>query len=258
MSDVVVLVPTRRDQEEDVHLDHVLHGLLGQTLLPARVVIRDEGRVGAFGIRAVRQFADLLARRGIEVDYRRVGPPAGVAAARRDLVAWSGDSPLVCFVDDDVALAPDALAQLAAVLRADPSAAMAQGQKIEVDERRTYWNDINQLHGEPACGEPFRVWFADAALLLLRRWALDAVDWDVVTRYRVDGLGGEDVAMSLMIADRHPVYAVPAAVGWHLSPAQERWRWEAASDVLQIELLRDHVSPETLRRALPHLGEHLP
>ena len=156
-SDVVVLVPTRRDAEEDVHLDHVLHALLVQALVPARIVIRDEGLAGAMGVRAVRQFADLLARRGVEVDYRRVGRPAGVAAARRDLVAWAGaEAEFVCFVDDDVCAAPHALAALRDLLLARPDAGFAQGQKIEADERRTYWNDINQLHGQTSPGEPFR------------------------------------------------------------------------------------------------------
>jgi glycosyltransferase involved in cell wall biosynthesis len=257
VSDVVVLVPTRRDAEEDVRLDHVLHSLLVQTSRPARVIVRDEGRVGAMELREVRQFADLLARSGVEVDYRRVVRPSGVAVARRDLVRSAGDADLVCFVDDDMCLAPDALQVLADVFAAEPDAGFAQGQKIEADERRTYWNDINQLHGEAADGAPFRAWFGDAALLMLRRGALDAVDWDVVARYAVEGLGGEDVALSLMIADRFPCWCMPAAVGWHLSPSAERWRWEAASDVLQLELLRPHVSKETLRRAMPHLAEHV-
>ena len=257
MSDVVVLIPTRRDLDDDINLDHVLHALLAQTAPPARIVIRDEGRAPAFGVRTVRHFADLLARGGTEVDYRRVAPATGVAAARRDLAAWAGPAEVVCFVDDDLCPAPDALALLSDALDRDPDTGFVQGHKIEADERRTYWNDINLLHGQPTGDEPFRVWFGDAALLMFRASALAAVDWDVVARYEVDGLGGEDVAISLMVADRHPCWAVPEAKGWHLSPAKERWRWEAASDVLQLELLRGHVSAETLRRALPHLAEQV-
>lgn len=257
MSDVVVLVPTRRDAEQDVQLDHVLHSLLVQTAPPARVVVRDEGRAGVMAVRAVRQFTDLLARAGVEVDYRRVARPSGVAVARRDLVHWAGDARRVCFVDDDVCLAPTALETLEAALDEHEDAGFAQGQKVEADERRTYWNDINQLTGAPTGDAPFRTWFGDAALLMLRRAALEVVDWDVVARYAVDGLGGEDVALSLLVADRFPCWCVPAAIGWHLSPATERWRWEAASDLLQLELLRPHVRADTLRRALPHLADQI-
>jgi GT2 family glycosyltransferase len=255
VAQIAVLIPTRSDRAEDVRLDHVLHALLFSEYSDLRVVIRDEGATGAFSVRVVRQLADLLARRGITVEYHRVGASSGVAVARRDLVEMLRDEPFACFVDDDMCLAPDALARLHAALAANPDWGFVQGQKIEADPSRTYWNDINTLTGSDPGSEPFQVWFGDGALLLVRTSALAAVAWDVVTHYRMEGLPGEDVALSVMIADRHPCYALPAALAYHLSPERERWVWEAPSDLLQLELLRPHVSADTLRRALPHLAE---
>ena len=49
----------------------------------------------------------------------------------------------------------------------------------------------------------------------------------------------------------------PQVLGWHLSPAVERWQWEPPSDALQVELLKDKVDAELLQRALPHLASSI-
>ena len=257
MAQIAVLIPTRSDRPEDVHLDHVLHSLLFSTFSDLRIVVRDEGASPAFASRTVRQFVDLLARRGVRVEYHRAAASGGVAVARRELVGALREEAYACFVDDDMCLAPGAISRLHAALDPHPDRGFVQGRKIEADPSRTYLNDINTPSGPDPGGEEFRIWFGDAALLLLRTSVLTAVPWDVVTRYRLEGLPGEDVALSLLIADRYPCYAVPAAVAYHLSPQQSRWTWEAPSDLLQLELLRPHVSTETLRRALPHLAEQI-
>jgi Glycosyl transferase family 2 len=258
MAQVAVLIPTRSERPEDIRLDHVLHGLVFTSLSDLRVVIRDEGDTGAFTSRTVRQLVDLLTRRGVAVEYHRVAATSGAAVARQELVTTLRGEPFACFLDDDMCVAPDAIGRLHEMLVSHPDWGFVQGQKIEADPARSYWNDINRLTGCDPAAEPFRVWFGDGALLMIRAPALAAVRWDVVTRYRVDGLAGEDVAMTVMIADRHPCYAVPAAVAYHLSPERGRWTWEPPSDLLQLELLRAHVSADTLRRALPHLAEFVP
>lgn len=255
---MAVLVPTRSDDRDGMRIDHVLHGLLGQTFRDFRVVIRDEGTFPAFNVRAVRQFADLLMAAGVEVQYLRVPSALGIAHARRELIERADDATLLCFVDDDMCLHPDALSTLVEVAERHPDFGFVQGSKIEADPARTYWNDINELNSiDKLDGDVRRLWFGDSALLLMRREALSAVDWDVVTRYEIDGLTGEDVALSIMLADQHPCFGAPAALGWHLSPASPRWIWEAPSDLLQLELLRPHVSADTLRRALPHLADYV-
>lgn len=255
---MAVLVPTRNDERDGVRVDHVLHGLLAQTFRDFRIVIRDEGDCGAFDVRTVRQFADLLVAAGIELQYLRAPGTAGIAHSRRELIENAHDVPLLCFVDDDMCLHPEALATLVEVAERHPDFGFVQGSKIEADPTRTYWNDINQLNSSDKLeGEVTRLWFGDSALLLMRREALQNVRWDVVTRYEVDGLTGEDVALSIMIADHHPCFGAPSALGWHLSPRTTRWIWEAPSDLLQLELLRPHVSADTLRRALPHLADYV-
>jgi hypothetical protein len=130
-----------------------------------------------------------------------------------------------------------------------------QGSKLELDPQRIYANDINVLNHPSDQRDLVPLYFGDAAFLLVRREALSRVRWDIVTRFQQEGLAGEDVAISLMIADHYPCYGVPVATGYHLSLEKPRWRWEASSDVLQMELLRGVVSDETLKLALPHLAD---
>lgn len=256
-SRVSVLIPTRNKSEQTIRCGYLLESLLLQTFRNFRVVIRDEGAASIFSNREVRQFIDLLTRAGIPVQYHRVSPPTGIAAARRELVALGRPDELLCFVDDDMCLAPDAIQQLLSVLAEYPESGFVQGQKIEADSNREYWNDINQLNGRRDHDQPFRIYFGDTALLLIRSRALEVVNWDLITHYHVEGLTGEDVALSIMIADKFPCHGAPKAIGYHLSPAQERWIWEAPSDLLQVELLRGEVRTETLRKALPHLAEYI-
>ena len=260
MESITVLVPTRSDDVQDVRLHHTLQSLLFQTLPPAQIIVRDEGTVPCVAIRQVQQFIDLLARRDITTTYHRA-QPQGVSVARKDLVGSAGQESWVCFVDDDMVLAPDALERLVDAARSSVSpetVGFVQGQKLEADANRTYVDDINALNGRRPHGDsPFRVWFGDAALLLLSPQALELIPWEIVTRYREEGLGGEDVAITLPIADVLPCYAAPEALGYHLSPEKSRWAWEVPSDLLQLELLRSHVSATTLRHALPHVAHYL-
>jgi len=92
----------------------------------------------------------------------------------------------------------------------------------------------------------------------MRVKALKSINWELITKYQVDGLGGEDVAMSLMVSQNWEGWGIPNARGWHVSPSVERWGWESHSDILQIELLRGQVDPGILRKALPHLSEFIP
>ena len=132
-----------------------------------------------------------------------------------------------------------------------------QGTKIELDASRTYHNDINRLIEHDPNQSATRIWFGDAAFLLLDRAALGRVDWELMTRFREENLPGEDVAMTLMIADREPCYGVAAAAGYHMSLSAPRWRWEVPSDLLQFEMLKPVVSAETLEKAMPHLAKYI-
>ena len=208
--------------------------------------------------RWVRLSLDLCVRMGHTPTYLRRGPSRGVAEARRSLIsAVPSKHNRVLLIDDDLLVMPGSLETLLNAAAQLGRFGFLQGTKIELDANRTYHNDINQLteHGENT--DLLRLWFGDAAFLLIDRPALNHVDWDVVTRFTEEGLPGEDVAMTLMIADHEPCFGVAAAVGYHMPLARPRWRWEVPSDLLQLELLRDVVSATTLAAALPHLTRYI-
>lgn len=252
---LAVLIPTCRDTLEDAHLDATLTALAMQSVLPRRVYVFDEGEIEMFRQNGIRMIWNLIARKGIETVYLRSISRRGVAIAREELVRSLKDESLILYLDDDIMMEPDAIANLISVLDSDPSLGFVQGQKVELDTTRVYWNDVNQLRGQEGLSEdPFSIYFGDAALLLVRREAISAIDWDIVTKYCIEGLAGEDIAMTLMIADKYPCMGVPASCGWHISPIKERWRWEPSSDLLQIEQLKKIISVETLRLAFPHLS----
>ncbi len=259
MAELTVLIPTCCDDAARLHLSHSLATLALQELPfdRVRVVVRDEGHIKAMTSDAVRLVLNLLARKGLEPVYVPATTRKGIAHARRELVErFTTSADLVLFLDDDMILEPGCIARLHQVLADHPEAGFVQGAKIELNPGRTYWNDINQVNNERG-GAPKPLDFGDAALLLLRRHALEVVRWDLVTRFSVEGLTGEDVAMTLMILDRYPGWGVPEARAWHLSPPRERWRWEPPTDLLQVQLLKEVVSKETLLRALPHLRSQI-
>ncbi len=257
MNQVAVCIPTRNDKREPGTLGFPLVCLALQTWKDFAVYIRDEGDNDAFATPYFRLILTLLANQNIRVNYWRTRQRRGAGFARQSLFSAVRDEPWVLWLDDDMIIAPDALARLVSFADSHPRAGFVQGGKIELDPLRTYHNDINQLnrvHEDPA---PIRLWFGDTACLLARAEALRQIDWSVLTRYQLDGLTGEDVSMSLMIAAKYEGWGLPDVLGWHLSPATERWLWEPPSDALQVELLKEKVDVEILRRALPHLASSI-
>jgi len=258
-NDLAILIPTCCDDSERLHLSHMLSSLAFQEISVGRkqVVVRDEGRYPAMKSEAVRLVWDLLIQKGFDVLYFRSLSRKGIGHARRELFEQHGVGfDFILYVDDDMLLEPGCIGMLIDVLMNDSQAGFAQGSKIELDPSRQYWNDINQLNKEQIC-PPVPILFGDAALLLARRCALETITWDIISRFSMEGLAGEDVAMTLMMAERYRAWGVPQARGWHLSPSRERWRWEPATDLLQIKILKEVVSSKTLKAALPHLSEKI-
>jgi hypothetical protein len=259
---LAVAIPTCSDRREDIRIGYVLEALAMQAPSPhfdsLDIYIWDEGSVPMTADRWVQLAMDLVVRRGHTPTYLRRGSSQGVAEARRNLIAAVPIThDRILLLDDDLLPMPGALTTLLDAAAQVGRFGFIQGTKIELDTTRTYHNDINQLTAQGIAAEPRALWFGDAAFLLVSRSALAHVRWDVVSRFTEKGLPGEDVAMTLMIADREPCYGSAAAAGYHLSLATPRWRWEVPSDLLQIELLRAVVTPETLQRALPHLAKYL-
>lgn len=222
------------------------------------IYIWDEGAVPMTTDRWVQLALELLVRRGHNPIYLRRGSSRGVAAARRNLIAAiAPEHERILFIDDDLIPMPGSLDALLCAAATVESFGFLQGSKVELDASRTYHNDINKLTENDVTAPLSRLWFGDAAFLLVDRSALSYVDWEIVTRFTEEGLPGEDVAMTLMIADRVSCFGAAAAIGYHMSLATPRWRWEVPSDLLQFELLKHVVSAETLERALPHLGKYV-
>lgn len=222
------------------------------------IFIRDEGDVPMSADPWVQLALDLLVRRGHRPTVLRRGPSHGVALARKELLETIPSvHERILLLDDDLLPMPGAIATLLEAATSVERFGFIQGSKIELDRRRKYENDINQLTAFEPEAKLKPLWFGDSAFLLVHRDALRHVRWDIVTRFAEENFTGEDVAISLMISDREPCFGIGSAAGYHMSLSTPRWSWEIHSDILQFELLRGVVSSETLERALPHLAKHI-
>jgi hypothetical protein len=259
---LAVAVPSCCSCSENIRIGYVLESLAFQ---PASahfdsldIYIWDEGPVPVTSDRWVRLAFDLLIQRGHTPNYIRRGPSRGVAEARRSLIS-SIPPPhdKILLIDDDLLVMPGAIDMLLDEAAKVERFGFIQGAKIELDVTRGYHNDINRLNEYDEGAGTTRLWFGDAAFLLVNRAALSHVDWELITRFSEEGLPGEDVALTLMIADHEPCFGVASATGYHMSLHKPRWRWEVPSDLLQFELLKSIVSAETLERAMPHLAKYV-
>lgn len=252
--DVVVCIPTRHDRNEVGTLPYPLMCLALQTYQDFTINIRDEGHRDAYADRQFRLVVNLLAMKGIHLNYRRTLERRGAGFARRSLFESIHNAAYILWLDDDMIIESNALSRLLEIIESDPKIGFVQGTKRELDPFRSYHNDINRVSHTIETAEPVQIWFGDSAFLLMRTEALHQIDWDIITRYQLDGLTGEDVSMSLMVAQHYQGRGAPDARGWHLSPRRERWLWEPASDALQVELLRGKVDPDIISRAIPHMA----
>jgi len=259
---LAVAIPSCCGNSEDIRIGYVLESLAFQ---PASahfdsldIYIWDEGIVPITSDRWVRLALDLLIQRGHTPNYIRRGPSHGVAAARRELISLIPPvHDRILLIDDDLLVTPGAIEFILDEAEKVEQFGFIQGAKIELDAKRGYHNDINQINKKNVGMDAIRLWFGDAAFLLINRHALSHVNWDLITRFSEEGLPGEDVALTLMIADREPCFGVTSAIGYHMSLHTPRWRWEVPSDLLQFELLKSIVSADTLERALPHLAKYV-
>jgi len=252
-NNIIVCIPTNRDNPENSFLDSTLSGIANQSVLPYKIILRDEGKFECFAKHSTRMLWNLLSMLGIELIYMRNLNAKGVANARFELSEIVPPNIFTLMVDDDVVLKFDAIETIINAARKIKDFGFIQGQKIEINPNRNYLNDINKLNCLSSKIDPVRIFFGDAAFLLVKSNYLKEINWEIVTKYSYERLAGEDVLITLQIADKYPCYGIPDAVGWHISPFSERWRWEISSDLLQVELLKNIVSSNTLSKALPHI-----
>ena len=259
---LAVAIPTCCDCSENIRIGYVLEALALQP--PSKhydsfdIYIWDEGAVPVTSDRWVRLIFDLLIQRGHTPNYIRRGPSRGVAQARKNLISLVPSShDKILLVDDDLMVMPGSVDLLLEEVSKVKRFGFIQGAKIELDVKRGYHNDINQINKNDTSVGAVPLWFGDAAFLLINRSALSHVDWNVMTRFSEEGLPGEDVALTLMIAENEPCFGVPSATGYHMSLQTPRWKWEVPSDLLQLELLKSVVSAGTLEKAMPHLAKYV-
>lgn len=258
MSSIAVCIPTRNDQNEPGKIHFPLVSLAMQTYQDFTIYIRDEGLKDIFTDKNLRLILNLLEHKQIPFYYNRTLERKGAAFARRSLFESIRDEAFVLWLDDDIVMEPNVIQDLVYEIQSNPSVGFVQGIKQELDPFRKYNNDINQLNGEKDLPQKIKLYFGDTAILLVRTEALRNIDWDLITRYQLDGLTGEDVSMSLLVAQNWNGVGIRNAQCWHVSPSVERWNWESHSDALQVELLKGQVDPEILRNALPHLANFIP
>lgn len=256
---LAVLIPTCRDTLQEMHLDATLTALAMQSILPHRVYIRDEGKIEMFRHSGTRMLWNLLASKGIKTIYLRATKRKGIALARKELFDALQDETLILSLDDDIVMEQDAIANLIAVLESDSSLGFVQGEKINLDPSRGHLNNVNKVCGQTGQPkEPFPIYFGTTAFLLFRSEVIQTIQWDIVMKFCTENLGGEDIAISLMISDKFKCLGVPTARCWHISTSDsKRWSWDLSLDLLWLELLRGAISDECLRNALPHLKEFL-
>lgn len=262
ISPLAILIPTCSKLHEDIRIGYVLQSLAQQpkSLFYSQfdIFIWDEGDTPIVSDRWVRLIIDLLGECGHKVNYLRRTPSHGVAMARRSLIESIPESySKILMIDDDLLVLPGAVNCILEAESHMSSYGFLQGTKIELDKRRVYQNDINKMNEVVNSDQPIRLYFGDGAFLLVHRDALKHIQWDVVTRFQEEGLAGEDVTITLMVADKMDCYGVPQAIGYHMSLSNPRWKWETSSDLLQFEMLKGIVSEKTIKSAMPHLSRYL-
>lgn len=96
-----ILIPTIRSST----ISLCLQSLGNQTMLPNRIVILDSGSKSIMSDYVVRMMFDILADKGVEIDYYRKNKRVPIVAARRYLLEKVTDH--FMFLDDDILLEPD-------------------------------------------------------------------------------------------------------------------------------------------------------
>lgn len=101
-----ILIPTIRSNT----ISLCLQSLSNQTMLPDRIVILDSGSKSIMSDYVVRMMFDILADKGVEIDYFRKNKRVPIVAARRFLLEKVTNH--FMFLDDDILLEPDYIAKI--------------------------------------------------------------------------------------------------------------------------------------------------
>lgn len=251
-----LIIPTyNRPQELAVALASVLR----QTRLPEQVVIIDDGQLETVPLRGALEDA------GVEVLYRRKSVPDLPTSRNIGIGISSGE--VVLFLDDDVELEPDYIAQMLAPLEADADAKVAgvggrilnfrklrpthrlrrlfdrvflvsggiEGRVLPSGFTTNYGSTFNPPN------RPYRVDVISGGVAAWRRWVFE--EFRFTENYRVH-CAGEDQDFSYRVSRRYPLLFNPRAGLRHFeAPSMRHDRYHSARRFLfdRYRFFRTHV-----------------
>lgn len=127
-----ILIPTR-DRPHRLAMTLASLGAQDFSMIKGRVVvyILDNGAVAAVSQADVARHLDALELRGIQTFYRRYSNARGIFWVRRELYLNSSQ-PIVCYLDDDIALGPNVLSDLYHGITKE-EISLASGFLVDVD-----------------------------------------------------------------------------------------------------------------------------
>ncbi len=260
-----LVIPTyNRPQELAVALASVLR----QTRLPEQLVIIDDGQLDAVPLQEALESA------GVEVLYRRKSAPDLPTSRNIGIRISSGD--VVLFLDDDVQLEPDYIAQMLAPLEADPDGRIAgvggrilnfrklrpthrlrrlfdrfflvsggiEGRVLPSGFTTNYGSTFNPPD------RPYRVDVISGGVAAWRRRVFE--EFRFTENYRVH-CAGEDQDFSYQVSRRYPLLLNPHAGLRHFeAPSMRHDRYQSARRFLfdRYRFFRKHVQRWPLQAVL--------
>ena len=119
MKPIAVCIPTRKDQQTPGTLAIPLVCLALQSYMAFNLYIRDEGDRDAYADPSFRMVINLLAMKGVRVNYWRTRERKGAGFARRALFGSIRDEEYLFWLDDDMVIEPNVLEDLVRVIEND-------------------------------------------------------------------------------------------------------------------------------------------
>jgi len=251
-----LVIPTYNRPQE---LAVALASILRQTRLPEQLVIIDDGQLEDIPQRAALEAA------GVEILYQRKSIPDLPTSRNIGIRISSGD--VVLFLDDDVELEPDYIAQMLAPLEADPDGRIAgvggrilNFRKLRPAHRlRRLFDRLFLVSGgiegrvlpsgfttnygstfNPST-RPYRVDVISGGVAAWRRWVFE--EFHFSENYRVH-CAGEDQDFSYQVSRRYPLLFNPRARLSHFeAPSMRHDRYHSARRFLfdRYRFFRTHV-----------------
>lgn len=207
-SDVAMLLPTKDRPQKVADL---LESLTIQGVAPGRVIVIDGGE----------SIEDTLARFAdrLPVEYVACHPPGQIRQRNMGISMLDEATPLVCFLDDDLVFAPDALERMIDFWNSQEEMPAGVGFNITnaPPPRSSLWRKLLLMNG----AEPGRVLVSGYATSINNLMAPARTQWlgggytiwrrDILLEYAQEPVNtswavGEDLRFSYPIGKQHPLF----------------------------------------------------